>query len=147
MTDDAGILEARAVVLDGSATSRDDAITEAGNLLVAVGAVDPAYVDSMHDRETSVSTYMGNFLAIPHGTNEAKGSIKRTALSFVRYPGHVDWNGNPAEFVIGIAGVGDEHLALLGKIAVIFVDEAKVAELRSAATPDEVIAIIEETSA
>lgn len=147
MTDDAGILEPAAVVLDGSARSRDDAITEAGNLLVAVGAVDPAYVDAMHDRETSVSTYMGNFLAIPHGTNEAKGSIKRTALSFVRYPGHVDWNGNPAEFVIGIAGVGDEHLALLGQIAVIFVDEAKVAELRTAATPEAVIAIIEGTSA
>ena len=146
MTDNGGILEHAAVVLEGSARSRDDAITEAGNLLVAVGAVDDAYVESMHDRERSVSTYMGNFLAIPHGTNEAKGSIRRTALSFVRYPGHVDWNGNPAEFVIGIAGVGDEHLALLGKIAVIFVDEAKIAELRSAGTPDDVIAIIEGAS-
>ena len=145
MTDGEGILDVAAVVLDGTARSRDDAISEAGNLLVSVGAVDPAYVDSMHERETSVSTYMGNFLAIPHGTNEAKGSIRRTALSFVRYPGHVDWKGNPAEFVIGIAGVGDEHLALLGKIATIFVDADRVAELRTAATPDEVVAIINGT--
>ena len=63
----------------------------------------------------------------------------------MRYPGHVDWKGNPAEFVIGIAGVGDEHLALLGKIATIFVDADRVAELRTASTADEVVAIINST--
>ncbi|MFN8194883.1 MAG: PTS sugar transporter subunit IIA [Nocardioidaceae bacterium] len=145
MTD--GILDLSAVVLDGSARTRDDAISEAGNLLVSVGAVDPAYVDAMHERETSVSTYMGNFLAIPHGTNEAKGSIKRTALSFVRYPGHVDWNGKPAEFVIGIAGVGDEHLSLLGKIAMIFVDADRVEELRSASSAQDVVDILNRADA
>ena len=142
-----GILDLSAVVLSGSARTRDDAISEAGNLLVSVGAVDPAYVDAMHERETSVSTYMGNFLAIPHGTNEAKGSIKRTALSFVRYPGHVDWNGKPAEFVIGIAGVGDEHLSLLGKIAMIFVDADRVEELRSASSAQEVVDILNRADA
>ena len=53
------------------------AITEAGRLLVASGAVDEAYVDAMHERETSVSTFMGNGLAIPHGTNEAKALIRQ----------------------------------------------------------------------
>ena len=65
-------------MLGGTATSRDAAITEAGQLLVAAGAVDPTYVDAMHEREKSVSTHMGNGLAIPHGTNEAKGLIKHT---------------------------------------------------------------------
>ena len=60
---------------------------------------------------------MGNLLAIPHGTNEAKPAIQRTAISFVRYPGGVDWNGKQVKFVIGIAGAGDDHLKLLGKIA------------------------------
>src|SRR3546814_3700912 len=40
-------------------------------------------------------------LALPHGTNEAKPSIKRTALSFVRYPAGVDWNGKQVRFVVG----------------------------------------------
>ena len=102
---------------------RDEAITEAGDLLVAAGAVDPSYVDAMHEREKSVSTHMGNGLAIPHGTNEAKGLIRRTAISFVRYDEPVDWNGKPAEFVIGIAGAGDDHLALLSRIAETFIDE------------------------
>ena len=96
------------------------------------GAVDESYVASMHEREQSVSTFMGNGLAIPHGTNEAKGSIRRTAISFVRYDLPLDWNGKQAEFVIGIAGAGDDHLALLARIAEIFVDADRVAELRAA---------------
>jgi mannitol PTS system EIICBA or EIICB component len=137
------VLAASSIVLGGSARSRDDAIDEAGRLLLAAGAVDESYVASMHDRETSVSTYMGNGLAIPHGTNEAKSSIRRTAMSFVRYDEPVDWKGKPAEFVIGIAGAGDDHLALLARIAGIFTDSDQVATLRAAATPEEVMAVLE----
>jgi PTS system mannitol-specific IIC component len=137
------VLARDSIVLGGTATSRDAAITEAGNLLVASGAVDPSYVDAMHERETSVSTAMGNGLAIPHGTNEAKGLIHRTAISFVRYDSAVDWNGKPAEFVVGIAGAGDDHLALLSRIAEIFVDPEAVARLRQAQTPDDVLAVLE----
>lgn len=137
------VLPSEAIVLGGSARSRDDAIEEAGRLLVATGAVDPTYVAAMHARETSVSTHMGNGLAIPHGTNEAKSAIHRTAISFVRYDEPVDWNGKPAEFVLGIAGAGDDHLALLSRIAEVFTDESAVARLRAAATPDEVRAVLD----
>ena len=126
----------------GRARSRDDAITEAGRLLVDVGAVEPAYVDSMHERERSVSTHMGNGLAIPHGTNDAKSAIRRTAISFVRYDDGIDWNGKEARFVVGIAGAGKEHLALLGKIAQVFVDKERVAELEAAQTPADVQRIL-----
>ena len=129
-------------VLAGSATSRDDAISEAGRLLVEVGAVDASYVEAMHERERSVSTHMGNLLAIPHGTNEAKGAIQRTAISFVRYPDGIDWNGKPTEFVIGIAGAGDDHLPILQKIAGVFVDSAQVERLRAAQTPADVMAVL-----
>jgi len=71
------------VKVPGDATSKDDAIREAGQLLVDAGAVSPAYVDAMFEREKSVSTYMGNYLAIPHGTNEAKDAISRSAISVV----------------------------------------------------------------
>ncbi len=137
------VLARESVVLGGTATTRDAAITEAGGLLVAAGAVDPTYVDAMHEREKSVSTAMGNSLAIPHGTNEAKGLIQRTGISFVRYAEPIDWNGKPAEFVIGIAGAGDDHLALLSRIAETFTDQDAVASLRAATTPDEVLAILD----
>ena len=137
------VLSEDSIVLSGTARTRDDAITEAGRLLVASGAVDDSYVEAMHERETSVSTFMGNGLAIPHGTNEAKGAIRRTAISFVRYDKPVDWKGKPAEFVIGIAGAGDDHLALLARIAEIFVDADRVAVLRAAQTPDDVLAVLQ----
>ncbi len=137
-----GVLAEESVVLAGHATTRDEAITEAGRLLVECGATDAAYIDAMHEREKSVSTHMGNLLAIPHGTNEAKSSIRRTALSFVRYDDPLDWNGNPVKFVVGIAGVGDEHLALLGQIARVFVDPARVAELEAAQSPADVTRVL-----
>ena len=136
------VLAPSSIVLGGTARDRDSAIEEAGRLLVDAGAVDPSYVDSMHEREKSVSTYMGNGLAIPHGTNEAKGAIRRTAISFVRYDLPVDWKGKPAEFVIGIAGAGDDHLALLARIAEIFVDADRVAQLRAARSPEEVMEVL-----
>ncbi len=141
------VLTEEAIVLDGQATGRDDAISEAGALLVRVGAVEESYVEAMHERETSVSTYMGNLLAIPHGTNEAKPAIKRTAISFVRYPGGIEWKGQPVKFVLGIAGAGDDHLALLGKIAAVFMDTDEIARLEAAASPAEILEILGDVSA
>ena len=136
------ILAPSSIVLDGTATDSASGIDEAGALLVAAGAVDEGYVTAMHDREATVSTFMGNGLAIPHGTNEAKSSITRSAMSFVRYPGGIDWNGNPTTFVIGIAGVGNEHLELLQKVAMTFSDPAQVKRLEDATTTDEILEIL-----
>lgn len=139
------VLPLESIVLAGSATSADAAIDEAGALLVAADSVEPAYVDAMHEREKSVSTYMGNGLAIPHGTNEAKTAIRRTGISFVRYPEPIDWNGKPAEFVVGIAGLGNDHMALLTKIAHVFLDKDEVARLRAATTADDVRAVLSDS--
>ena len=137
-----GVLDRDGIELSGRARTRDEAIEEAGRLLVAQGAVDDAYVASMHERERSVSTYMGNLLAIPHGTNEAKASIRRTALSFVRYADPVDWNGSEVKFAVGIAGAGDDHLTLLASLAEVFLDEQQVARLEAATSPEEVQEIL-----
>ena len=120
----------------GSAT-RDQAMREAADILEAAGAVTGAYYDAMQQREQTVSTYMGNELAIPHGTNEAKDAILDSALSVVRYDGGVDWDGEPVTFVIGIAGRGDEHLEILSQIAILFSEEHEVARLKSLDTPEE----------
>lgn len=136
------VLGADAVVLGGTARTRDEAIDEAGRLLVAVGAVEESYLSAMHERETSVSTFMGNGLAIPHGTNEAKSAIRRTAISFVRYAEPVDWKGSPAEFVVGIAGAGDDHLTVLQRLAEVFMDQDEIARLRAASSAEEVLAVL-----
>ncbi|MRG61299.1 PTS mannitol transporter subunit IIA [Agromyces sp. CFH 90414] len=130
-----------------SAASRDDAIREAGGILVAAGAVRPEYVDAMLEREQSVSTFMGNGLAIPHGTNEAKDAIERSALSFVRYDEPVDWGGGDrAHFVVGIAGIGDEHLEILSRIAIVFSDEDEVQRLLDAPSAEAIAELLAEVN-
>ena len=136
------LLSAESVVLEAPVEDRAAAITRAGELLVTAGAVEPSYVAAMHARESSISTHMGKRLAIPHGTNEAKGSIRRSAISFVRYADSIDWNGKPVTFVIGIAGMGDDHLALLRRIAEVFVDDEQVARLESAQSPSDVLDVL-----
>ena len=80
------VLEKNQIVESGTATSKDDAIAEANAILEKAGAVTADYLEFMRERERLTSTYMGNFLAIPHGTNEGKDTILSSALSFVRYP-------------------------------------------------------------
>jgi PTS system mannitol-specific IIA component len=131
------ILTLAQIKVPGTATSKDDAIREAGQLLVDAGAVQPGYVDAMFEREKSVSTYMGNLLAIPHGTNEAKDTITRSALSVVRYDRPIDWDGNDVRFAVGVAGVENGHLEILGKIAIVFSDTDEVDKLLAAGSAEE----------
>ncbi|WP_144672433.1 PTS mannitol transporter subunit IICBA [Arthrobacter sp. U41] len=135
----AGILVAESVVLHGTATTRDAAIDEAGRLLLDRGAVDSGYLDAMHEREESVSTYMGSYLAIPHGTNAAKDHIMKSAVSVVRYPDGIEWNGKEVKFVVGVAGINNEHLQILSSIAKVFTNKAQVAQLEAATTVEEVL--------
>jgi len=137
------VLTQAQIKVPGTARSKDEAIREAGQILVDAGAVSPAYVDAMFEREQSVSTYMGNFLAIPHGTNEAKDSISRSAISVVRYDQPVDWNGNEVRFAVGIAGVDNGHLEILGKIAIVFSDTDEVDKLLAAGSAEEVYQLLE----
>jgi mannitol PTS system EIIA component len=137
------VLTRSQVKVPGDARSKDDAIREAGKLLVDAGAVTPAYVDAMFEREKSVSTYMGNFLAIPHGTNEAKDAIGRSAISVVRYDAPIDWDGNEVRFAVGIAGVDNGHLEILGKIAIVFSDTDEVEKLLAAGSSGELYDLLQ----
>jgi PTS system mannitol-specific IIA component len=101
----------------------------------------------MLERESSVSTYMGNYLAIPHGTNEAKDAITRSALSLVRYETPIDWDGDEVRFAVGIAGLNNEHLEILSKIAIVFSDEDEVQKLIDATDSAELFSLLEEVNA
>jgi len=136
------ILTVDQIKAPGTASTKDDAIREAGGILVDAGAVSPAYVDAMFEREKSVSTYMGNYLAIPHGTNEAKDSIVKSGLSVVRLATKIDWDGNEVRFAVGIAGVNNGHLEILGKIAVVFSDMDEVDKMIAAKSPEEIFAVL-----
>ncbi|HEY4152549.1 MAG TPA: PTS sugar transporter subunit IIA [Pseudolysinimonas sp.] len=136
------VLGLQQIDLSGRSTTSAEAIDEAGRILIAAGAVTAEYPRYMHDRENLVSTYMGNYLAIPHGTNEGKDTVLASALSFVRYDTALDWGGNPVRFVVGIAGKDGGHMDVLSSIALIFSDEELVNQLLVAETPEAVLELL-----
>jgi mannitol PTS system EIICBA or EIICB component len=134
---DSGVLTQERIRIRAGSATQEEALREAHEILFSAGAVTDDYLQAMRDREATASTFMGSELAIPHGTNEAKSAIRSSALSVVRYNGGVNWAGDQVTFVVGIAGVGDEHLQILSRIAELFSDESKVAELKAASTEAE----------
>ncbi len=137
------IINAAGVKLNQAPVSKEEAIRAAGQLLVEQGCVDKAYVDAMVERENRVSTYMGMGIAIPHGTSEAKGTVKKTGIVLLQYPEGVDFGKEKAQLVIGIAGIGDEHLQLLSNICNILEDEAVLEQMK---TTDDVQWILDKLS-
>jgi mannitol PTS system EIIA component len=136
------LLSVSAVRLGHQAANFDEAIRQVGAVLVAVGAVNPSYVDAMLEREQSISTFIGEGVAIPHGTLAGKDSVLRDALAVVQFPQGVDWHGDRAELCIGIAAVGDGHVGILAQLAEVLMDEDRAAALRRATTADEIVALL-----
>ena len=137
------LLAEASIHLDASASGRDDAIRQAGQALLDVGAIEESYIDAMLERENSVSTYMGEGVAIPHGTLAGKDSVKKDALSMLRFTDGVDWDGNDVRLAFGIAAKGNGHIALLSQLATVLMDPDKAEALRNSTTVAEVYALLE----
>ena len=113
----ADVLRQENVKIGLPSVSCEEAITAAGKMLVASGYVDEGYVQGMLNREHDLSTYIGKGIAIPHGENAVKDTIKKTGIVVCQSPDGVKFGDETAYLVIGIAGVGNDHLAILANIA------------------------------
>lgn len=127
------VIIADGIQLNQTPVSKEEAIQAAGELLAKLGYVDVSYVDAMQEREKLVTTYMGMGVAIPHGTTQAKGTVKKTGIVLLQYPDGVDFGDEKAQLVFGIAGIGDEHLDLLAKICEMLEDEEVLEKLKTTA--------------
>ncbi len=110
---------------------KEAAIRMAGQILFDGGYVEVEYIDAMVQRDSELSTFIGNGTAIPHGVSDAKKKIKHTGISILQFPDGVDFDGNVVYLVVGIAGMGNEHLMILANLAEIVEDEEKVEALRN----------------
>lgn len=137
-----GILVADGIVLGCTATTKEEAIQTAGELLNKLGYVDAAYVPAMLEREKTVSTYMGFGVAIPHGTAAAKDAVKKSGIVMLQFPNGVSFGDEDAQLVFGIAGVGDEHLDLLAKIGEMMEDESNLSALKTTTDVEKVLAML-----
>jgi len=136
------LLAEQSINLTAEAKDRDDAIRQAGQALLAAGAIDASYIDAMLERENSVSTFVGEGVAIPHGTLAGKDAVKNDALVLLRFPDGVDWDGNEVRVAIGIAAKGNGHIALLSQLATVLLEPEKAEALRNATTKEQVYELL-----
>ena len=122
-----------------AAEPMEDAVRRAGHLLEAAGCVKDGYAEAMLERERITSTYMGAGLALPHGTAAAKDSVLRSGICVLQYPEGIDYAGETAYLIIGIAGVGDAHLDILARLSSILEDEAVLERLSHEAKAEEIL--------
>jgi phosphocarrier protein FPr len=134
------ILSKDRISLQATAADKADAIRKAGELLVSSGCVLPQYVDGMLAREQSMSTSLGNGIAIPHGIFENREHILKTGISVLQLKDGVEWDeGEMVFMVIGIAASSDEHVGVLSNLADAVDNEETLAELLKTTDPDVVV--------
>ncbi len=121
---------------------REDAIRASGELLVEKGCVDADYIDAMVERDKLTSVYMGMGVAIPHGTNEAKDAVHRTGVVLQQYPEGVDFDGEKAYLLFGIAGKGNEHLEVLAAVCKAIEDEAVLEKMKTTDDVDWIVSVL-----
>ncbi len=120
--------------------SQAEAIEAAGAMLVARGLVGPDYVAAMHKREESFSTYLGNGVALPHGTFEVKDSVQGTGIVVLQYPDGVKWGAEgEAHLVIGLAAEGEDHIGILSELAEVLQDEELCEQLWTTDDPKVIL--------
>lgn len=141
------VLARENIKLNVPLSSMEEGIRFTGEILVNNGYVDAGYIDKMFEREEMASTFMGNSLAIPHGTEDAKANVIETGVSVVTVPEGVDFgSGNIAKILIGIAGKNNEHLGILSNIAIVCSEEENIEKILNATTEDEILALFSDVS-
>lgn len=140
--DDDDLLREENIFLNQEFNTKEDAIRFAGEVLVKAGYVEESYVEAMIERDNITSTYMGNHVAIPHGTEAAKKAVLRSGFTVLQVPNGVDFDGKEAKLIFGIAGKDGTHLDILSGIAVVCSDEENIEQMVQAKTAKELLAII-----
>ena len=120
-------IDERLVRLQSKAANKQEAIRQAGQLLVDSGYIDAGYVTSMLGREEVANTYLGNGISIPHGLPKDRDLIKQTGIAVVQVPAGVNWNpGETARLIVGIAAKSDEHIDILRRLTRVLGDQEQV---------------------
>ncbi|TOM18548.1 PTS mannitol transporter subunit IICBA [Vibrio parahaemolyticus] len=127
------------------AANKEEAIRFAGNKLVELGYAEPEYVDAMFEREALVPTYLGESIAVPHGTVEAKDRVKKTGIVICQYPSGIQFtedDDDVAKLVIGIAAKNDEHIQVITTITNALDEPEAIKKLTSTNDVEEILNIL-----
>lgn len=139
MTD---LLQLAGIRLGATASSREEAVRLTGTLLQSLGAVEADYIDAMWEREKIISSYMGEGVALPHGTDASRKLVNFAQIVLVRFSEPVEWEDEEVKLCIGIAAKGDEHGELLGDLADTLLDPISFEKLMKSTSTQELLELI-----
>ena len=144
MTD---LVQPAGILLGVTASSREEAVTLCGELLKRLGCISQEYVDAMWEREQIFSSFIGNGVAIPHGTDASRVFVKQTQVVMVRFESPIDWDGEEVSICFGIASNGDEHGEILANIANLLLDDDDFEKLMSENDANVLVELLSKESA
>ena len=130
------------IVLNAKYANKEEAIKACADIFIKGGYTDESYKADMLQRDKEASVYLGNGVALPHGLASSKETIKNSGICFVQVPDGVDFNGEKAYLLVGVAGKGEEHVELLGKIGQTLMDEGVIEKLKNSTSKEEVINLL-----
>ena len=130
-----------------TASSKEEAVALCGAALISIGAASQEYADAMWEREQIASSYLGNYVAMPHGTDASRTFVKFGQIVFLRFAQPFIWDDEEVKLCIGIAAQGDEHVEIIGNLADALLDEEKFEVLLTTEDPEDVLAILNPTDA
>ncbi|WP_455356464.1 PTS sugar transporter subunit IIA [Streptomyces sp. SYSU K217416] len=142
----ADVLRREGIRLDLAADNRWDAVRQCGTVLEELGAVDAGYARTMLERERSISTYVGEGVAIPHGTESSRTLVRHTTLAVLQFPIGVNWDGETVTTCVAIAAKGEEHVTVLSALALILLEPDQAERLRCSTDPDEIYHMLQSIS-
>jgi PTS system mannitol-specific IIA component/phosphocarrier protein FPr len=140
------VLPREGIRLGLSADNRWDAVRLCGTVLEELGAVEDGYAHTMLERERSISTYVGEGVAIPHGTDAARALVRRTTLAVLQFPLGVNWDGERVTTCVAIAAKGNEHVAVLSALAQVLLEPEQAERLRSSCDANEIHQLLQSIS-
>lgn len=139
---DDSLLRKENVFLNQEFANKEEAIRFAGRVLVDSGYVEESYIEAMIERDNMTSTFMGNDVAIPHGTEEAKKAVLKSGFTVLQVPQGVDFDGEKVRLIFGIAGKDGTHLEILSGIAITCSDMANIEKMVKAETAEELMELL-----
>lgn len=140
------LLSKSGIHFGATASSKEEAVALCGAQFVTLGAASQEYADAMWEREQIASSYLGNAVAMPHGTDESRKYVSFGQIVFIRFAAPFIWDDEEVKLCIGIAAQGDEHVEIIGNLAEALLDEEKFEILLNTTDKSKVLEILNPTS-
>ncbi|MEB3795070.1 MULTISPECIES: phosphoenolpyruvate--protein phosphotransferase [Acinetobacter] len=136
-------LEPQHIHMNQHAVDKTHALKCLVDILENDGLVTPEYITGLINREQQSATYLGQGIAIPHGTPQSREYILKTGIRLAHFPEGVIWDGeNKIYLAVVIAAKSDEHLQVLQILTRALMHDVSE-QVKNASKPEQIIELLQ----